>query len=181
MSYENNTGYPSVTDVLQPYIDTRFFKEIHRVRGSEAHRVITCRLNNSWFKPINPAWQGYIDSSMRWCDKNIKEVIQTETRYQDDLYKFTGKLDLVALLVDDRIALIDFKTAVAESRTWKLQTGGYKLLYEKNNPGKTIDVRIAVRAREDGSKKALVNEYTDHVTDQNRFLYANDLYHTLKL
>jgi len=118
---------------------------------------------------------------MRWCDKNIKEVIQTETRYQDDLYKFTGKLDLVALLVDDRIALIDFKTAVAESRTWKLQTGGYKLLYEKNNPGKTIDVRIAVRAREDGSKKALVNEYTDHVTDQNRFLYANDLYHTLKL
>jgi len=181
MAYSNETGYPSVTDILEPYVDTKWFKPIHKKRGSEAHRVVGCKLNNSWAAPINPAWQGYVDTIMRWCEENIEKVVQVETRYQDDLYRFTGKLDLVALLLDGRLALIDFKTAVAESRTWKLQTGGYKLLYEKHNPDKTIDVRICVRGREDGSKKALVNEYTDHVTDQNRFLYANDLYHTLKL
>jgi len=181
MAYENNTGYPSVTDILTPFVDTRWFKPIHQKRGSEAHRVVGCKLNNSWAAPINPAFQGYVDTIMRWCDANIKEVVEVEKRYQDDLYKFTGKLDVVAYLVDSRLALIDFKTAVAQSKTWKLQTGGYKLLYEKHNPDKKIDVRIAVRGREDGTKNALINEYLDHTLDQNRFLYANDLYHTLML
>jgi hypothetical protein len=188
MAYKNDTGYPSVTQILSPWIDTRWFKKIHSVRGNEVHRVVGCKMVKSWAKPINPAWQGYVDSILRWCDANIKEVVEGEVRYQDDLYKYTGKLDLVAWLygpersgIDSRLALIDFKTSVATSKTWKLQTGGYKLLFEKHNPDKKIDVRICVRGREDGSKNALVNEYNDHELDQNRFLYANDLYNTLML
>lgn len=181
MSYKNDTGYPSVTEVLTPFIDTKWFKPIHSTRGNEVHRVVGCKMVKSWAKPINPAWQGYVDSILRWCDANIKEVIEGEVRYVDDLYKYTGKLDLVALLIDDRLGLLDFKTSVAASKTWKLQTGGYKLLYEKHNPDKKIDVRITIRGREDGSKNALINEYLDHELDQNRFLYANDLYHNLML
>jgi hypothetical protein len=181
MTYRNDTGYPSVTDILKPFIDTRWFKPIHSTRGNEVHRVVGCKMVKSWAKPINPAWQGYVNSILRWCDANIKEVVEGEVRYQDDLYKYTGKLDLVAYLMDSRLALIDFKTSIATSKTWKLQTGGYKLLFEKHNPDKKIDVRITIRGREDDSKNALVNEYNDHEIDQNRFLYANDLYHTLML
>jgi len=181
MTYRNDTGYPSVTDVLKPFIDTRWFKPIHSTRGNEVHRVVGCKMVKSWAKPINPAWQGYVDSILRWTDENIKEVVEGEVRYQDDLYKYTGKLDLVAYLMDSRLALIDFKTSLATSKTWKLQTGGYKLLFEKHNPDKKVDVRMTIRGREDGSKNALVNEYNDHEIDQNRFLYANDLYHNLML
>jgi hypothetical protein len=180
MAYENNTGYPSVTDIISPYVDKRWFKEIHRVRGSEVHRVVGCKLGKSWAKPINPAWKGYVVSIMRWCEENIKEVILIEKRFQDDVYKYTGKLDLAAILMDNRSALIDFKTSTAAYKPWKLQTGGYKLLYEKNT-GDKIDTRICVRGREDGSKPALANEYNDHEKDQTNFLYANALYHELLL
>jgi hypothetical protein len=182
MSYENNTGYPSVTDILSPYVDKRWFKEIHRVRGSEVHRVVTCKLVKSWAKPINPAWKGYVVSILRWCQENIKRVIMVETRFVDDLYKYTGKLDLVAELLDGRIGLGDFKTSVAAGKTWPLQTAGYKLLYEKNSPDlPKIDIRFGVRGREDGSKPALVNWYEDHQADETSFLYANHLYHNLML
>ena len=180
MSYKNDTGLPSVTEILTPYVDTKWFKEIHSVRGSEAHRVTIATLMGAWAKPINPAWQGFVDSILRWCDANIKEVVMAEKRYVDDLYKYTGKLDLAAYLADGRFAIIDFKTSVAAGKTWPLQLGGYKLLYEKHNPER-VDVRISVRGREDGSKNALTNEYTDHDKDQNDFLYANALYHRLKL
>jgi hypothetical protein len=180
MGYRNDTGYPSVTDVLSPYIDKRWFKDIHRKRGNEVHRVMSCVCSGAWSIPINAAWAGYVKSISLWLSKNVKEFLLVETRYSDDVYKYTGKLDLVAILKDERKALLDFKTSVAEYKTWKLQTAAYKLLYTKNNPKeRPIDITMAVRGREDGSKPALVNEYHDFENDSRRFLYANDLYHTL--
>jgi hypothetical protein len=180
MTYKNDTGYPSVTDIISPYVDKRWFKPIHRKRGSEVHRVVGCELRKVWALPINPAWAGYVESIRLWISNNVKEILLVEKRFKDDLYRYTGQLDLICLLKDSRVALIDWKTSVAEYKTYKLQLAGYKLLAEKNTDYK-IDIRAAVRGREDGSKPALVNWYEDHENDERRFLYANDLYHSLIL
>jgi hypothetical protein len=181
MAYKNDTGYPSVTTIIEPYVDKRWFKEIHRKRGSEVHRVAGCKLRGSWAAPINPAWKGYVKSLDLWISRNVKEVLLVETRLSDHVYKFTGQLDLVCYLMDSRKALVDFKTSQAKYKTWALQTAGYQILYELEYPKETdIEVRISVRAREDGSL-ALDDEYLNHEDDKRRFLYANDLYHHLIL
>lgn len=169
-----------MTDIISPYIDKRWFKEIHRKRGSEVHRVVGCGLLKSWALPINPAWQHYVDSIALWISQNVKEILLVEKRLSDPVYKYTGQLDLACILKDDRQALVDWKTSVAEYKTWKLQTAGYQLLYTKNNPkAPAIDTRIAVRGRVDAGKPALASYYDDFLTDSRQFLYANDLYHTL--
>jgi hypothetical protein len=181
MAYENNTGYPSVTDVLSPYIDKRWFKPVHRKRGTYAHNGMSAYANCLWFPANRDGWNGYIESGKRWFDKHIDKILWVERRLKDDEYRLTGQLDVLALMRDPwkgQIALIDWKTGVAEQKTFRFQTGGYMHL-GKINGVERIDTRIAVRLRKEGSKTALHNEYKEHDFDISIILQLTNCYHAL--
>lgn len=181
MAYENNTGYISVTDALSPYIDKRWFKDIHRQRGEYAHQGMSAYAKALWFAGKRDGWNGYIVSGKRWFDEHIKKVLLVEERLVCHDYRFTGKSDLVAVMNkpwDDLIALIDWKTAVQESKHWKFQTAGYQYLTEKEYNLK-IDIRLAVRLRQEGSKACLHNLYDKHDYDKSIMLQFINVYNAI--
>ena len=174
MQYVNDTGLPSVTDILKPWIDTRWYRPEHLKRGEASHDVMACHaLGVPYLKQFNPLWQAYIDTGRRWFDKNIKEVILVEKRFVS-LEGFTGQQDLAAILKDTRTAIVDWKTSQAEQKYWKFQEAGYWILdWEQRIE---IDTRLAVRLRDDYKKGCLVNEYTDSSYDLSKFRDAKNLY-----
>jgi hypothetical protein len=179
VEYSNTTGLPSVTDILTPWIDKRWFKDYHSKRGQSAHDFMACYALDLPFlgKGFNPLWKSYIESGQKWFDDNIKKVLLVEERFQ--VGDYCGQPDLVAILNSGVTALVDWKTSVAEAKYWKFQTAAYQNLIERNTTIK-IDVRICVRLRKDFGRPALVNKYKNYEYDLGIFNCAKAVCLALK-
>lgn len=150
MAYSNLTGLPSSTTVLSCFIDTSMFTDEHRDRGNAVHAIMKSYLLGLWSPPIKSEWQGYVDSGKLWIDENVDKVIIVEKRFSDRVYGYTGQPDLIATLKNkDNAGVIDWKTAVASSITWKGQIAGYARLCHVGGGIKT-DWGCSVRLRRDG-------------------------------
>jgi len=81
---------------------------------------------------------GATRNAIAWIDVNIKTIIASERTWISRQYGYSGQIDLVAKMRDDRIVLIDFKTQNSKNGKlysypdWKYQLGGYKIMYEEN-------------------------------------------------
>ena len=179
MDYNNDTGLPSVTDILSPYVDRRWFKREHTDRGSACHDAMAAHVS---FVPYfgrnwTPLWDPYIVSGKRWADDNIKKVLLCEKRLTDP-GSHTGQLDLVAVLTSGLTALVDWKTSVATAKPWRFQLAAYQDLVEKHTDIK-IDIRMSVRLRRELGRPALVNEYKDFDYDIGIFNCAKAVFNEL--
>ena len=68
----------------------------------------------------------YFESFHNWFDKYVKRALFVESEFSDpECYGIIGHVDLVAELVDSRIVVVDYKTPVAESKTWRAQLAAY--------------------------------------------------------
>jgi hypothetical protein len=68
----------------------------------------------------------YFVSFKAWFDKYVKRALFVEAEFSDpECYGIIGHVDLVAELVDSRIVVVDYKTPVAESKTWRAQLAAY--------------------------------------------------------
>lgn len=94
MAYSNTTGYPSVTEILDPYIDTAWFTQESRDRGSAVHEHAAAYLNNQYKIPIKKEWRGYLESFKRWEEKYLVEVHMVEERLIDTVLGYCGQLDI---------------------------------------------------------------------------------------
>jgi len=143
--------YPSVTQVLKPYIDDQWFKDEHRIRGQKVHAACLCDLQGLWFPPLPAEYQGYFDSWRRWADTMIVKVILVETRLYDHRLKLKGRPDLIAILKGNgELVLIDLKTSQAAQKTWPLQISAYRHL-AKVDKGISTHRGVAIRLKSDGS------------------------------
>ena len=149
MAYSNLTGLPSATQILSCFINTEWFKDEDRERGNAVHAAMKSHLQGLWAQQVKPDWQGYVDSGYRWVDENVDKVIIVEKRFSDRVYGYTGQPDLIAILKNRSGAgVVDWKTAVAASVTWKGQIAGYDRLCHVNNI--KTDWGCSVRLRQDG-------------------------------
>ena len=165
---DNRGLYPSVTEILSPYIDKDWFTDESRDRGTAVHAAISAHLQGVWVKPLAPDHQPYFDSARRWIDLAVDMVIMVETRLEDPRMGFCGKPDLVCTLKgDDRLALADFKTAQATAPWWKIQLDAYKHLYGTATK-KFIYRKMSVRTKKDGSG-CLINEYASAAGQVHNF------------
>lgn len=160
MGYENNTGFPSVTDVLEPWVDKRWFKPIHRKRGSAVHAAVSSNLKGLFVPSLPEAWQPYYDSWLPF-KKHIVKILVIEERLVDPDSETCGQPDLVAQMdntFNNSIALLDWKTSQAMYKTFPVQLGGYCNLVQK---AKKIvpDIGICCRLRKEPGKKMLTNVY----------------------
>lgn len=110
-----------------------------------------------------PDYHGYFYSFKKWFNQYVKKVIATEIELVDEDLDLVGHPDLLCIIVgDEKITLVDLKTPLAESFTWKPQLSCYRHLAIKN--GYDIGRAGSLRLRKDGGR-AIFSEYTDSAAD----------------
>jgi len=166
MEYSNTTGFPSVSDVLEPFVDKKWFKEIHRKRGSAVHAAISSNLKGLFAPSLPVAWQPYYDSWLPFRE-HVVEILMIEERLVDPNLEYCGQADLVAQMdntYNNAIALCDWKTSQAMYKSFPVQIGGYCNLVQK--AGIIPDIGICCRLRKEPGKKMLTTIY-----DQSTMAY----------
>ncbi len=167
--------YPSVTQVLVPYIDTTHFTDECRYRGTAVHAACLADLQGLWYPPLNEEYQGYLVSWKQWADKSIQRVILVETRLYDHKWRVSGRPDLIAELKDGQVFLIDLKTSLAAQKSWPLQIAAYRHLAQTDKGIITVG-GMTLRLKPDGSG-CLPDNFKDYVRHLNIFLGILNAYH----
>lgn len=181
MTYCNNTGLVSVTEVFSPYVSfDHISPEVLRAaseRGSMVHDAIADYLDGG-FPMMDDAIRGYFKAAMSFM-ANTDETGWYEERLTSDVHQYSGQLDLVCRMRgDDSWTLVDWKTSTLISKSWPLQLAAYTHLVRCNNFPFDIKRLIAVQLRKDGTFK--VNEYTNERYHFNLFLNALATYEYFK-
>lgn len=123
--------YIRVTDVLFPLsglksIDPIILKNAAE-RGSKVHAICDAIISDMGMDIIPENIEGYINSFMKWMPKNF---LDKPDRFFCDEYGITGECDCI-YRDGDHLVLVDFKTPVNESKTWRLQGSAYSYLAKK--------------------------------------------------
>ena len=163
MGYSNTTGFPSVSDIIKPYIDDRWFTDECRIRGNAIHACCASYLQGLYFPKLKEDYQRYMDSFKIWADKNIEDVILVEKRLVDKDLGYCGQLDAVLRLKEhEKPCIADWKTGKALQKSWILSIAAYAAL-EAKCEDLSIDAYdcISVRVRND-QKPPLVHTYSDN-------------------
>ncbi len=92
-----------------------------------------------------------INEFIKWTDENIKQWILSEARICDVKEEIAGTLDALAILKNNKLAIIDFKFANQIGQSYHLQTAGYSIPFEKYSI--QIDDRIVIRLPKTLTKK----------------------------
>lgn len=162
MTYENKTRLPSVTQIINPYINTDYFTEEHSERGTSVHSACIAFILGLFVPPLPPEYKPYFESFKRWSDR-IDIILLAEERLIDPVLKFTGKPDLICTMkiehgFNSETVLIDLKTSQAEAKWWAIQNAAYRHLAAKRSEPIPTQRGMSLRLKNDGSG-CLVNEY----------------------
>jgi hypothetical protein len=175
--YINDTGLPSVSDILRPYINSTWFTDESRTRGEIVHAYAASYLTGLFMPAVPEEYQGYCESVKKWIDNCVIEVVLVEQRLEDKRLGFCGKPDaIVKIKGDPGYSLPDFKTGQSLSKAWRLQSAGYRHLAKAD---KGIDTLrgFPVRPKKDGSGVLPVDDYAKDIrADMNIFQSALNTY-----
>lgn len=169
MSYKNETGLPSVTDILRPYINSQWFTDEGRTRGDYVHAFAASYLTGLFFPAIPEEYQGYCESTKKWIDDCVIEVVLVEERLSDKRLGFCGKPDMIVRIKGDAgLSLPDLKTGQSLSKTWRLQSAAYRHLAAIN--GYPTTRGFPIRPKPDGSGVLPITDYArDYKAGMNIF------------
>lgn len=169
MAYRNDTGLPSVSDILRPYLDLRWFDDESRERGSAVHAAVSSHLLGLFSPPLKDEHAGYLDSFKRWAADSIETVLLVEKRLIDPVQGYCGQPDIIAVLKGDNLnTLIDIKTSQAVQKYWRLQIGAYRSLAMTD--AKILTGRgLSLRLKPDGSGCLADETLAVFTSDRNVF------------
>lgn len=176
MDYSNNTGLPSVSDILNPFEDTRWFTEEHRQRGTFVHGWVCADLLGLFTPPVPEIYACYIESYLLFKPR-IKDVVLIERRLTSER-GFCGQPDLIARLDDsynNKVCVLDWKTSVAKYKTWQTRIGGYSVLAKENHL--PCEGGATIRLRGDGVQGhlPLVDFFTAQEMKENEIDFLSTL------
>ncbi len=139
----NREQYPRVTEIIYSVIPMDYEPdEYYMTRGTYIHRAIELALqDNLDWSTVDNEILPFVEQFLEFS-KTIKlEVIDTERRYYNDTFKFSGKPDIIGL-VNGKKSVIDIKSSRTPSLQWRLQTAAYAeltgvskryVIYKKDN------------------------------------------------
>ena len=146
--------YLTVTQILAKYLDSKWFTEEGRDRGTIVHNACKNHLLGLYSFPLPYKYQGYFDSFQRYAEKHFDQVLLVEKRLVDHRYKYSGKPDVVVKLKGKTVPDVgDWKTALSFSETWAGQIAAYHnlVLVDKSSKITELDSGFSLRLMEDGS------------------------------
>jgi hypothetical protein len=165
---------PSVTEIIEPWVD--FSKvppatlKVAGERGTAVHEACALYAQGIPALSIPPEISGYVESYKRWFDQLIDEAILVEERLFDYASGYNGQLDLVARTKGGENWLVDLKSPVTLSKSWRVQIAAYKNLCEKH--GIKVDRAGSLRLRSDGGNPKMDWYEGSAAKDFNIFLSA---------
>lgn len=119
--------------------------------GTLAHFLIeaflngfVCDLDDYSTQDIDKALLCY-NKFVDWWDLQDLKVVATEVQLVNELYKYGGTIDLIAVDLDGEFCLLDFKTSKKISESYWRQLAGYAELWNCNNLGCKIKNHCIVR------------------------------------
>ena len=132
---------PSVTEIIG-FCNSRAFDGVPEFmlqraadRGTNVHTAAAAILSGLFFEP-SPGISGYIDSLTDWIQSHVEEVIFVEQELISARLGVQGHADaLLRLRGDTGNTLVDWKTPLVMSKSWRLQLAGYYLLCQENGFG----------------------------------------------
>jgi len=165
---------PSVTEVIEPWVDFSRIPpgtlQAAADRGTLVHEACAMHAQGLWSIGNPPEIAGYVASFRRWFDQIVTEVILVEERLFDYALGYCGQIDLVVRVKGGETWLVDLKSPVTLSKSWRVQLAAYQYLCEKS--GVTVDRSGSLRLRNDG-KIPKMDWYEGSATqDFNIFLSA---------
>jgi hypothetical protein len=180
------TDTPRQTDILSPWVNTEWFDELSRERGTETH-TICGRIARGVWVPRHDLYQGYIDSFRDWFKTMVQEALYVEGwakikgvwKYVGPLisrvFGFHGTPDFIGKLIGQiALAIADWKTSIAKQKVWQLQcSGAYRILAEENGY-RPIGQCLSVRLDKDGG--IAKGESYGELSDTKYFLDALGLW-----
>lgn len=128
--------YARVSEVIAPLNDFgripfQVLENKARI-GTETHDAIEKYILTKECIFINDDCMGYFESFKRWWDLLQYDVVITEQRLFCDKLRITGKMDALISKNGQIPLLLDYKTSVKESPTWRLQAHLYRHLLNVN-------------------------------------------------
>jgi len=169
-----------VTEVLGKYInwskipDLRLFEACQR--GQIVHTACGALALGAWVRALPEEYSGYVKSFERWFNNNVKRVVIVEQTFVSKSLGFSGRPDMVVELINGLLLLVDLKTPIAESKTWKFQLAAYQYLLHE--AGIKTPAAASLRLRANGSE-AIAVRYDDWLNDFNIFLSALNAHRSL--
>jgi len=179
--YQNNTGLPSVTEVLQPWINSEWFTAEACARGSAVHQALADYLNGkpAFLCALPAEWRGYFDSGRRWIDQHVTEALVVDgERFVDERWRFCGQMDLICKYRDNGsvagwLTLPDWKTG--PPAVWHpLQIAGYRHLAKVNGHPTTRGMTVHLDAG--GGMPRVIEHAHNYEADLNHLLAAVGLW-----
>jgi hypothetical protein len=170
--------FPSVTEALQPWAD--FSKVPPAVlqaaadRGTAVHQACAAYAAALPVFGLPPEVEPYFNSFRRWFDHVVDEVLLCEERLTDEDFGYHGEPDTVVKSKHQEIILVDLKTPVTKTKTWRVQLAAYKNLVEKYK-GVKVDRVGSLRLSPEG-KTPKMDYYEYQAQDFNIFLSSLNCY-----
>lgn len=148
----NGVRVMSVTQVLQQagLVDTRFFTEYGRHRGSTVHRAIQLLAEGDLDpESIDPKIGGYLDAYERFRAETGFEMKEAERVVCSVSGQFAGTLDQIGKFPGNTMSIIDFKTGTLAPATG-LQLTGYASAYQEETShfvDRLVGVQLMINGR----------------------------------
>ena len=120
---------PRVTEILHCFAQYRGVPrdvlENAAARGTKVHGLCACVAQDLWVPPMLDELKPYVESFTRWHDSQVKRLILVEKRLHDKNETYTGQIDFVFELNDDKTWLVDIKTCQQPMKSHPVQMAAY--------------------------------------------------------
>lgn len=173
-------NYARVTSVLNPYTNFSGIRpevlEYAANRGERVHNYCEAYAKGLFLAEIDEDCKNYVEAFERWFDKAVVEVLQLEIRMNCPVMRLSGKCDMIVKIKgDDHFTMVDLKTPLSESKTYRLQTAAYVML-AKSVLNIDCERRMCLMLPKKDAK-AKVAEQLDIERDSKLFTYLLELHH----
>lgn len=124
---------------------------------------------------IAPEIKGYVEAYVKFREKRQLTPVAIEQKMINQQMGLAGTPDLICFMAGQR-CVIDRKTSQHMSKSMGLQTAGYKILWNKNNPTKPIRERYGLRLEKNGNFRLYPHEdYEDELAFIDSLDHARSL------
>lgn len=168
---------PSVTRIIAPWVDfskiTQATLQAAAERGTRIHEACAAIVLDIGWRPLTSEAReiaGYVKSFERWFEAVVAEVVFTERELADERFGFIGHPDLLVRSKAGELLLVDLKSPLAKSKSWRLQLAAYAHLCELagHRPGKIGSLRL----HREGKAPAMDWYQESRLQDFNTFLHC---------
>jgi hypothetical protein len=172
--YVDGSETRSTTQILKDagMVDSRWFTDYHRWRGSETHKAIATwnRAGKIDRRTIDPKIRPYLEAAIGWQQTHKFVVLFVEHRMHDPLFDVCGTADLIGHFEDDpkrQTYIVDYKTNDHRmgQLTSKWQTASYGHMYDPKGICGRIEVVLGPDGKYGPVNSFPMDSYLTHVNE----------------